>query len=39
MTYFEPEFDPETPPVDAVYEADTNGNLIEMEVPNDATDD
>ena len=39
MTYYEPEFDPILPHVDEVYEADENGELKEVEVPDDVTDD
>ena len=39
MTYYEPEFEPIIPPVDEVYEADANGDLKEVEVPDDVTDD
>lgn len=38
MTYYEHEFDPIIPPVDEVYEADANGDLKEVEVPDDVTD-
>ena len=37
--YYEPEYDPIIPPVDEVYEADKNGVLKEVEVPDDVTDD
>lgn len=39
MMYYEPEFEPIIPPVDEVYEADENGVLKEVEVPDDVTDD
>ena len=39
MTYYEAEFDPFLPPVDEVYEADENGELEEVEVPDDVADD
>lgn len=39
MRYYEPEFEPIIPPVDAVYETDENGELKEVEVPDDVADD
>ena len=39
MYYYEPEFDPVLLPVDEVYEADENGELKEVEVPDDVADD
>jgi hypothetical protein len=39
MAQYEPEFEPIIPPVDKVYEADANGDLKEVEVPDDVTDD
>lgn len=39
MIYYESEFTPIIPPVDEVYEADENGVLKEVEVPDDVTDD
>ena len=37
--YYEPEYTPDKPQVDTIYEADANGELKEVEVPDDVGDD
>ena len=33
--YFEPEYTPDEPQVDTIYELDGRGELVEVEVPDD----